>query len=129
MELIKKIVDQYPDPQPLLRKAVGHKLYFVADAQKQFNSFKLAEGQTQDMTAFWTPLGLMKFTLLIQGAKNSSTIAQAIYSRFMSTRLPERTQETMINFQDDFAGFADEGAELVDHFSNFLQMCSDTNIN
>ena len=83
--LIKKLVDQYPDPQPLLRKAAGHKLYFVADAQKQFNSFNLAEGQTQDMTAFWTPLGLMKFTRLIQGAKNSSTIAQAIYSRFMTS--------------------------------------------
>ena len=33
--LIKKLVDQYPDPQPLLRKATGHRLYFVADAQKQ----------------------------------------------------------------------------------------------
>ena len=58
------------------------------DAQKQFNSFSLAEGETQDMTTFWTPLGLMKFTRMIMGAKNSSSIAQAIYSRFMSVHLP-----------------------------------------
>ena len=44
-ELIKKLVDQHPDPQPLLRKASGHKMYFVADAQKQFNSFNLAKGK------------------------------------------------------------------------------------
>ena len=127
-ELIKKLVDQYPDPQPLLRKAAGHKFYFVADAQKQFNSFLLKEGQTQEMTAFWTPLGLMKFTRLIMGAKNSSTIAQAIYTRFMTTHLPPSTQEAMVNFQDDFAGFADDGDELIDHFEQFLRMCDKTGI-
>ena len=46
----------------------------------------------------------------------------------MTTYLPAGTQEAMVNFQDDFAGFADNDVELVDHFSNFLQMCSDTNI-
>ena len=126
--MIQKLVDQYPDPQPLLRKATGHKFYFTADAQKQFNSFKLAEGQTQDMTAFWTPLGLMKFTRLIMGAKNSSTIAQAIYSRFMTEHLPESAQENIVNFQDDFLGFSDDADELINHFQDFLEMCSKTGI-
>lgn len=127
-ELIQKLVDQYPDPHPLLRKAAGHKLYFVADAQKQFNSFRLEEGQTQEMTAFWTPLGLMKFTRLIMGAKNSSTIAQAIYTRFMTTYLPAETQAAMVNFQDDFVGFENDGDKLVDHFENFLEMCNNTGV-
>jgi len=113
---IHKKVDQYPDPQALMRKAAGHKFYFEADAQKQFNSIKLEEGITQEMTAFWTPLGLMMFTRLIMGAKNSSAIAQAIYRTFMTTHLPEETQASMVNFQDDFLGFDDDGDELIKHY-------------
>ena len=88
----------------------------------------LAEGLTQEMTTFWTPLGLMKFTRLIMGAKNSSTIAQAIYSRFMTTHLNQQTQEAMVNFQDDFLGFEDDADVCIDHFENFLKMCETTGI-
>ena len=120
-------MDQYPDALPLLRKAAGHTFYFSADAQKQFNSFGLHE-DAQEMTTFWTPLGLMKFARLIMGAKNSSTIAQAIYTRFMTTYLPQATQRAMVNFQDDFVGFADNGDELVEHFARFLKMCLETGV-
>ena len=82
----KKLVDQYPDAHPLLatqRQSTGHKLYFMTDTQKQFNSFRLDVGETKNMTTFWTPLGLMKFTGMIMGEKNSISITQIIYSRFM----------------------------------------------
>ena len=63
------------------------------------------------------------------GAKNnSSAIAQAIYSRFMTSHLPAETQAAMVNFQDDFTGFANEGDDLIRHFKNFLQMCQTTGV-
>ena len=83
------------------------------------------------MTTFWTPLGLMRFTRLASDTRSESkTVPQSHkpYTRFMTTYLPAGTQEAVVNFQHDFAGFADNDVELVDHFSNFLQMCSDTNI-
>lgn len=33
---------------------------------------------------------------------------------------PAETQAAMINFQDDFAGFANDGDELIGHFENLL---------
>ena len=50
----------------------------------------------------------------------------------MTAYLPYGTQakrpEARIKFQDDFAGFVNEGLIVVDHFSNFLHMCSDTDV-
>ena len=34
----------------------------------------------------------------------------------------------MVNFQDDFLGFADEGDELLDHYEEFLRMCKKTGV-
>ena len=60
-EHIIKLPPQYTDPYEEMRRACGHNYYFLADGQKQFNSIPLAEGQAQEMTSFWTLLGLMKF--------------------------------------------------------------------
>jgi len=122
-ERIKRLVDQYPDPQELLRKAAGHRYYFTADVQKQFNSVPLKEGQAQEMTSFWTPLGLMKYTRLIMGAKNASAIAQALFARYLAEDLSEEDLERIVQFQDDYLGFANEWSELLQTLEAFFKMC------
>ena len=122
-ERIKRLVDQYPDPQELLRKAAGHKYYFTADVQKQFNSVPLKAGKTQEMTTFWTPLGLMKYTRLIMGAKNASAIAQAIFARYLAEDLSEDDLDRIINFQDDYCGFEDEWGRFLQVLEAFFKMC------
>ena len=121
-ERIKKTVDYYPDPQELLRRAGGHEFYFCADAQKQFWTIPLAEGLTREMTAFWTPQGLMQYTRLVMGAKNASSIAQKIFDDKMQA-LPASSASNIVNFQDDFLGFADTVADLLRHLEAFLLAC------
>ena len=54
-EFIVKQPPQYTDPFEEIRRASGHKYYFEADGQKQFNSIPLAE-ESWDITTTWTPL-------------------------------------------------------------------------
>ena len=75
------------------------------------------------MTAFWTPLGLMKYTRLIMGAKNASAIAQAIFARYLAEDLTEEDLNRIVNFQDDYLGFSNEWAELLRTLEAFFQMC------
>ena len=46
----------------------------------------------------------------------------------MAEHLPESSQESIVNFQDDFLGFDDTVAGLMTHFEAFLQMCKQTEI-
>ena len=119
---IDKTVDFYPDPQQLLRQAAGHLYYFVGDAQKQFWTIPLKKGLTREMTAFWTPLGLMQYTRLVMGSKNASAIAQQIFDEKLQN-LPESSRGHIVNFQDDFLGYANSMAELMRHLEAFLNMC------
>ena len=61
------------------------------------------------------------------GAKNSSSIAQEIFDKKLQ-HLPVDTQEHLVNFQDDFLGFADSVADLLRHFETFLIACRKANI-
>ena len=75
------------------------------------------------MTSFWTPLGLMQYTRLIMGAKNASAIAQAIFAMFMAEELSEDDLQRMVNFQDDYLGFANEWSQLMQTLESFFKMC------
>jgi len=126
-EKIKRLVDQYPDPQTLLQKAAGHRYYFAGDAQKQFNALPLSE-KSQELTTFWTPLGLMKYTRLIMGSKNASAIAQALFTRYLAENLTDEELSQIVNFQDDFLGFANSWTVLLKTLEAFLKMCRKTGI-
>ena len=80
------------------------------------------------MTTFWTPLGLMRYKRLIMGAKNASAIAQALFAKFLSQELDVTHLERIVNFQDDFLGFANEWPQLMSTLESFLKMCRATGI-
>ncbi len=124
---IDKTVDFYPDPQQLLRQAAGYVYYFAGDAQKQFWTIPLKKGITREMTAFWTPLGLVQYVRLPMGSKNASAIAQQIFDEKLQN-LPESSRGHIVNFQDDFLGYANTVAEMLRHFEAFLGMCRSAGI-
>ena len=68
-------------PTRVVKKRSRSQVLFSTDVQKQFNSVPLKEGLAQEMTVFWTtPLNLMKYTRLVMGAKNASSITQALFT-------------------------------------------------
>ena len=127
-QMIQKIVPTYPDPYEQMRRAAGFKYYFSGDGLKQFWSIVLHE-TSRDVTAVWTPLGLMRFTRLIMGTSNASTIAQNHYTdamnKHLTGELPDGTptRDRIFNFQDDFLIAANSIKELNALISEFLRMC------
>ena len=121
-EFIVKQPPQYTDPFEEIRRASGHKYYFEADGQKQFNSILLAE-ESRDITTTWTPLGLMRWQRLIMGTKDASGRAQMEYSGAMVRYLTDEARAHLANFQDDFAGFHNTIMGLIRVYEAFLGMC------
>jgi len=121
-EFIVRQPPQYTDPFQEIRRASGHKRYFEADGQKQFNSI-LLDPASRDITTTWTPLGLMRWKRLIMGTKDASGRAQQEYSKSMSKHLNEEEKNHLANFQDDFLGFHNEIIGLLRVFEGFLRMC------
>ena len=126
-EMIQKTVPTYPDAWQQLYKVANYKYKFSADGLKQYWSIPLDE-ESREVTAFWTPRGLYKFTRLVMGTKNAATVAQNAYTRALNTFLHEGSQQNIANFADDFIGGDDTYEGLVHHFEQFLKMCQDTNI-
>ena len=126
-EFIVKQPPQYTDPFEEIRRASGHKYYFEADGQKQFNSIPLAE-ESRDITTTWTPLGLMRWLRLIMGTKDASGRAQMEYTAAMTRYLSDEARNHIANFQDDFVGFHNSIQGLIRSFESFLQMCDKAGI-
>ncbi len=126
-EFIVKQPPQYTDPFEEIRRASGHKYYFEADGQKQFNSIPLAE-ESRDITTTWTPLGLMRWLRLIMGTKDASGRAQMEYTAAMTRYLSEEARTHLANFQDDFVGFHNTIPGLIRAFESFLRMCDKAGI-
>ena len=130
---IQKIVPTYPDPFEQMRRAAGFKYYFSGDGLKQFWSIVLHK-DSRDMTAVWTPQGLMRFTRLIMGTSNASTVAQNHYTdamcKHLTGNLPDGTPiaDRVFNFQDDFLLAANTVEELCALVEAFLRMCARANI-
>ena len=126
-EMIQKTVPTYPDAWQQLYKVANFKYKFSADGLKQYWSIPLEE-DSRDVTAFWTPRGLFRFTRLVMGTKNAVTVAQNAYTHALNAYLDERSQQNIANFADDFIGGADSYGSLLVHFENFLKMCKATHI-
>ena len=126
-EMIQKTVPTYPDAWQQLYKVANFKYKFSADGLKQYWSIPLEEG-SRDVTAFWTPKGLFRFTRLVMGTKNAATVAQNAYTLALNAYLHEQSQKHIANFADDFIGGADTYESLLFHFEQFLKMCKDTQI-
>ena len=126
-EFIVKQPPQYTDPFEEIRRASGHKYYFEADGQKQFNSIPLAE-ESRDITTTWTPLGLMRWLRLIMGTKDASGRAQMEYTSAMTRYLSDEARTHLANFQDDFVGFHNTIQGLIRTYEAFLRMCDKAGI-
>ncbi len=126
-DFIVKQPPQYTDPFEEIRRASGHKYYFEADGQKQFNSIPLAE-ESRDITTTWTPLGLMRWLRLIMGTKDASGRAQMEYTAAMTKYLSDEARTHLANFQDDFVGFHNSIPGLIRAYEAFLRMCDKAGI-
>jgi transposase InsO family protein len=126
---IEKMVPTYPDPYAQMRRAAGFKWYFSADGLKQFWSIMLAR-ESRDLTSVWTPRGLMRFTRLIMGTSNASTIAQNHYAAAMQKHIRGNLADgtpiidRVFNFQDDFLLAANDLSEMRALLDSFMRMCA-----
>ena len=53
--------------------------------------------------------------------KNASAIAQALFAKFLAQELDVEHLERMVNFQDDFLGFANEWTHLMSTLEAFFR--------
>ena len=120
-ETIQKAVPTYPDAWSQIYKVARKKYKFTADGLKQYWTIPLSE-KAQEMTAFWTPYGLFKFTRMVMGTKNAATVAQNAYINAMHTKLNPRSFPNIAVWADDFMGGGDDYAELRQTFKDFLDM-------
>ena len=120
-ETIVKAVPTYPDAYSQIYKVARKTYKFTADGLKQYWTIPLSE-KAQEMTAFWTPRGLYKFTRMVMGTKNAATIAQNAYMSAMHTKLNPRSYPNIALWADDFMGGGDDYAELNRTFRDFLDM-------
>ena len=126
-ETIQKAVPTYPDAWSQIYKVARKKYKFTADGLKQYWTIPLSE-KAQEMTAFWTPYGLYKFTRMVMGTKNAATVAQNAYISAMHTKLHPRSYPNIAVWADDFMGGGDDYAELRQTFKDFLDMVIEAGI-
>ena len=126
-DTIEKSVPTYTNAWDQIYKVARYKYKFSADGLKQYWSVPLAE-ESRNITAFWTPIGLFRFTRLIMGTKNAATIAQNAYTWAMNNLLPAEAREQIAQYADDFMGGADSHASLIKLFEQFLKMASQARI-
>ena len=129
-ETLDKSVATYTDVWEQLYKVANYKYKFSADGLKQYWSIPL-DKDSRDVTTFWTPRGLFRFTRLVMGTKNAATIAQNAYTHSMHTNLDSQFRKNLANFADDYLGGADEvegPGGLIDVFEGFLIMASKAGI-
>ena len=126
-DTLEKSIPTYTDAWEQLYKVAAYKYKFSADGLKQYWSIPLDEA-SRDVTAFWTPRGLYRFTRLVMGTKNASTVAQNAYTWAMHNLLPKHAFDQIANFADDFMGGADTHGDLITLFEEFLKMSSDAGI-
>ncbi len=129
-ETLHKSVATYTDAWEQLYKVANHKYKFSADGLKQYWSIPL-EKESREITSFWTPRGLYRFTRLVMGTKNAATVAQNAYTDAIHTFLPAELRRNVANFADDFLGGADtiDGpGGLLEVFEGFLKMAKASGI-
>jgi len=126
-DTLEKSVPTYTKAWDQIYKVAKYKYKFSADGLKQYWSIPLDE-KSHNITAFWTPFGLFRFTRLVMDTKNAATVAQNAYTWAMNNLLPPEALEQIAQYADDFMGGADSHASLTVLFKQFLAMASEANI-
>ncbi len=116
---IAKIVPNLPSGLEEVEKAAGHCYYWESDSVACYSQFTLAPGQSREALAIWSPIGLVQPTTLPFGQKNSGTEAQGPYRAAAS----EMQRGRHGNYVDDWIGYSNDAAQLLDDFAMFLEVC------
>jgi hypothetical protein len=85
-----------PIMEDVLERLAGYPCYTILDAMSGYDQIPLSE-ESRDLTAIWTPLGLVRLAALPQGFRNSV----AIFERIMSRTPGELKGTCAENFVDD----------------------------
>lgn len=111
--------DQYPLPRitDLFRSLEGSQFFTSLDLNSGFFQIPVRE-EDQFMLAFTTVYGLMTFTRLPQGFKNSS----AIFQRELNKAFSNILYKSVIIFIDDLATFGKNFQNALDNLSSVLKI-------
>ncbi|CAI6375162.1 unnamed protein product [Macrosiphum euphorbiae] len=111
--------DQYPLPRTidLFRSLEGSKFFTTLDLNSGFFQIPVRE-QDQYMLAFTTVHGLMTFTRLPQGFKNSS----AIFQRELNKAFSDYLYKSVIIFIDDLATFGENFETALHNLRNVFEI-------
>ena len=121
-DTLVKTVPVYTDAWEQMYKVANLKYKFSADGLKQYWTIPLTE-EAREMTSFWTPQGLFRFTRMVMGTKNAATVAQNAYTSALHHKLNRRSFNNIANYADDFMGGANDYEKLLEVFTDFLDMC------
>lgn len=113
--------DQYPLPRTmdLFRSLEGSKYFSCIDLNSGFFQVPV-KAQDQYMLAFTTVHGLMTFTRLPQGFKNSS----AIFQRELNKAFSEQLYKSVIIFIDDLATFGQDFETALNNLKKVFETIS-----
>ncbi|CAI6372329.1 unnamed protein product [Macrosiphum euphorbiae] len=111
--------DKYPLPRTkdLFRSLEGSKFFTTLDLNSGFFQIPVRE-QDQYMLAFTTVHGLMAFTRLPQGFKNSS----AIFQRELNKVFSDYLYKSVIIFIDDLATFGENFETALHNLRNVFEI-------
>ena len=89
-----------------LERGRGHRRYWSTDGRQQYKGWQLEES-SRDILAIWTPLGLMRPTVLQYGWLNAGIVCQGDVRMMMENDLSQHAKDHSLQAADDFSGFSD----------------------
>lgn len=110
----------------------GMAIASIVDLLSGYDQVELAE-ESRDMTAFQTPLGLMRMTRLVQGGTNSVQAFQRINSKTQHDNIPHRCRVFLddVGIKGPISRYNDEEAYpgirrfVMEHISNLDHVLAD----
>ena len=110
-----------PDREKLVRRFGLFKLFFGTDGISSYRQVLLHE-DSRDLTALWTPIGIIRSRRLVFGMKNAGTVLGRIINELMN-ELPTAVREAFKNFADDFRAGGHDIDDLLEKVRAFLLLC------
>ena len=95
-----------PDVPSQINRAAGGAAFWYTDGHSQYNGWTL-HPDSRDVLALWTPIGLIRPTVMQFGWLNSGVIAQGAVRVMMAKDLSSYSQDHSLNYMDDFTGYCD----------------------
>jgi len=119
---IKKLVPNLPRIKPDLVDKIGNKkFYFQTDGMASYWTV-LLHAASRDITSIWLPQGLMRFTRLPFGMKNSGTVLQGRMSGGLN-ELPIEVRKCTTGYVDDISMGEDDFEPFIMGVKSIFSVC------